>query len=269
MDNQGRQQEGRPVTEAALEHARLQELVAPFADGELPDEEGRAAVQEHLRGCARCRRELALQQVLSRALAQEPTGGASAGLRRRIERMGAPTPGRGEHAILRDRRWAASAVAALVLIGVAGGTALRGRRGDANRPIAEIPLLRDALADCRRAMARNFPRKADLQAVAEGLQFPIRALDRPGAELFSTWKTTLAGSPAAGLAYRWRGIVVVQYAVPAELIRQQPQVGEALRGAGFYARSEKGQGVIAFLEGGSGTLLVADAPPEELRRLIL
>jgi len=252
------------MTEAALEHARLQELVAAFADGELPPDEGHA-VQAHLRGCARCRRELALQQELSRALAKEPARGASAGLRRRIERIGAPAPGRS--AFLWKRRWAAPAAAALVLIGIAGATALRSRHGQ--RPVAEIPIIRDALADCRRVMGRNFPRKADLQAVAEGLQFPVRPLGRPGAELFSTWKTTLAGSPAAGLAYRWRGIVVVQYAVPTELIRQQPEVGEALRGAGYYAASEQGQGIIAFLEGGSGTVLVADVPPEELRRLML
>jgi len=130
-------------------------------------------------------------------------------------------------------------------------------------------MMRDALADCRRAMARNFPRKADLKAVGDGLQFPIRALDRPGLELFSTWKTTLAGSPAAGLAYRWRGIVVVQYSVSIELMRGQPGLGEALREDGFYAATELGQGILAILADGSGTLLVANAPPEELRRLVL
>ena len=130
-------------------------------------------------------------------------------------------------------------------------------------------MFRDAIADCGRATARNFPRKADLRAVGEALEFPIRALNRPDTELFSTWKTTLAGAPAAGLAYRWRGIVVVQYSAPTGLLRQQPGVGEALSSAGFYARSELGQGVLAVVEDGSGTLLIADAPPEELRRLIL
>ena len=101
------------------------------------------------------------------------------------------------------------------------------------------------------------------------LGFPIHPLDRPGVELFSTWRTTLAGSPAAGLAYRWRGIVVVQYAVSAEVIRGQPDVGEALRGAGFYVASDQGEGVVAVLANGSGTLLMADAPVEELRRLLL
>jgi hypothetical protein len=254
------------MTEPALEHALLQELVAAFADGELPADEARV-VQEHLRSCARCQREFALQQGLSRALAQEPASGASAGLRRRIGQIGSATPRRG--AFLSKRSWAAPAAAALVLIGVAGGTALLAPRGGGSRPIAEIPLLRDAVADCRRAMGRNFPRKADLRAVEEGLRFPVRALDRPDAELFSTWKTTLAGSPAVGLAYRWRGMVVVQYSVPTELIRQQPGIGEALRRARFYAASERGQGIVAFLADGSGTLLLADAPPEELRQLIL
>ncbi|TMA40800.1 MAG: hypothetical protein E6J82_14285 [Deltaproteobacteria bacterium] len=64
-------------------------------------------------------------------------------------------------------------------------------------------------------------------------------------------------------------MVVVQYAVPNELLRQQPDVGEALSHDGFYSSSEVGQGVVAVLKDGSGTLLIANAPPEELRRLIL
>jgi anti-sigma factor RsiW len=265
MGTHGRQRD--PVTEATLEHARLQELITPFADGELPGEE-RGAVEEHLRNCGRCRHELALQRDLSRAFAREPIPGASAELRRRIERMGEPDRRRVERAFPWNRRWVALALAGLASIAVAG-TVFRVRRSAASRSMAEIPMLRDALADCRRAMTRNFPRKADLAAVAEGLQFPIRALYGPGVELFSTWKTTLAGSPAAGLAYRWRGMVVVQYAVPAELIRQQPEMGKALSSAGYYAASELGQGVVAVLGDESGTLLIANAPPEELKRLIL
>src|SRR5205823_12888578 len=119
-----------------------------------------------------------------RAPAEDAARGAWAGLRGRIERAGAPA--RGRRACLWKRRWAAPAAAAVVLTGIAGA-ALRGRNGQ--RPVAEIPMIRDALADCRRVMGRNFPRKADLRAVAEGLQFPVHPLDRPGAELFSTWKT--------------------------------------------------------------------------------
>jgi anti-sigma factor RsiW len=89
MGSHARRQE-HPVTEAVFQHARLQELVAPFADGELSRKE-MGAVEEHLGGCARCRCELAIQQALSRALAREPMTGASASLRRRIERLGEPS----------------------------------------------------------------------------------------------------------------------------------------------------------------------------------
>ena len=252
---------------AALNHARLRELIAPFADGELTGEE-KDLLEEHLRSCGRCRRELAVQQLLSRALAREPAPAASAGLRRLIEWMGEPPAEIRRRGFPWGQRWAAPAVAALVVIGAAAGTVLRVRRDEASMSMAQIPMLRDALADCRRVMGRNFPRKADLPALADGLQFPVHALYRPGLDLFSTWKTTLAGAPAAALAYRWRGMVVVQYTVPIEVLRQQPGVGQALSGGGFYAASELGQGVVAILEGGSGTVLIADARPEELRRLI-
>ena len=264
------------MSEAALDHPLLQELVAAWADGELPRGEARV-VQEHVRTCARCEREMALQERLSSALAREPSRVASATLRRRIERMEVP-PASPESCLW--VRWTGPAAAALVAIavvigaalvsiGIGNAGALISRRGDDTRTVEAIPLLRDAAADCRRAMLRNFPRKADLAAVGEGLRFPVHRLDQADAQLFSTWKTTLAGSPAAGLAYRWRGIVVVQYVVPAELIRQQPELGEGLRGAGVYFASEHGQGIVASLVGGRGTLLVADAPPEELGKLIL
>lgn len=268
MATQNRHQGGYALTEAVLKHARLEELVASFADGELPREE-REAVEEHLEGCERCRRELALQQDLYRALAREPVARASPGLRRRIEWMGDPGTERDEHPSHRPHRWLSAALAAGVLIVAASAAAMLSSRIEASKPIAGIPVLRDALADCRRAMARNFPRKADLPALAEGLQFPVRALYRPDLELFSTWRTTLAGSQAAGLAYRWRGIVVVQYVVPASLIQQQRAIGEALAEAGFYAASQLGQGVLAVVQDGTGTLLVADVPPDQLRRLVL
>jgi Putative zinc-finger len=268
---------GHAMTGAALQHALLQELMAALADGELPSGDARV-VREHLRGCSRCQREMAVQQGLSAALAREPAAAASAGLRRRIEHMDLRSP---VGLALPWTVWAAPVAAAALLaivivggaavvsIGVGRAGALIARSGEATSRTAAIPLLRDALADCRRVMGRNFPRKADLQAVGAGLQYPVRALARPDAELFSTWTTTLAGAPAAGLAYRWRGIVVVQYEVPAELIRRQPTLGEALRAIGYYSAVEDGQGIVASLSAGSGTLLLADAPPEVLRRLIL
>jgi anti-sigma factor (TIGR02949 family) len=76
------------VTDAVREHARVRERMAAFADGELPLDEARS-LREHLRTCAQCRRELALQHSVSRALAREPIGEASPDLRRRIEQVAA------------------------------------------------------------------------------------------------------------------------------------------------------------------------------------
>src|SRR5439155_585089 len=200
-------------------------------------------VQQHLHDCVRCQRELAVHRGLSSALAHEIRRRASAGLRRRIEQIGIPTS---PPVVLPWRAWAAPAMAtalvaftivrgaAFVSVAVGHAGATLAQQGEGPRRIAAIPLLRDAVGDCRRAMTRNFPRKADLQAVAAGLPFPVHPLEQPEAELFSTWKTTLAGAPAVGLAYRWRGTVEVQYAVAAELIRQQPELGTTLRQAPFY-----------------------------------
>jgi hypothetical protein len=251
------------MIDAALEHARLQELIAAFVDGELPAEKVRA-IREHVRTCARCRNELALQRKVSWALALEPRARASAALRGRIEQIGAPSSPRQVSSW--SRRWAAPAAAALVLIGVAGGTVLL--RGSRSAAVASIPIFQDAAADCRRAMARHFPRKADLQAAGEGIAFPVRALDQPGLELFSTWKTTLAGAPAVGLAYRWRGRILVQYEVPAAVIERHSRIAEEVRKTGYYATFERGQVILASIAGETGSLLVGNAPPDQLRGLI-
>jgi Putative zinc-finger len=249
------------MSDSAIDHTLVQESIAAFADGELRPEE-RVVVENHLRTCASCRRELDVQRRIAAALATPPALFASADLRRSVEQIGRPVQRR----TASYRRWAAPAVLAVLLFGVGGRALLHGRFAERNVPIAAVPLLRDAAADCRRVMGRNFPRKADLQAVAEGLPFPVRALDRPGAELFSTWKTTLAGSPAAGLAYRWGGMVVVQYAVPAELIRNVPAMAEAIRNSGSYSVSDGGQTIVADA---SGRVFVAETSAKELRRLVL
>jgi hypothetical protein len=249
--------------ESALQHARVRELVAAFADGELVREHSRE-VEEHLDTCATCRRELALQQDIARALSREPTPGASVSLRRRIAWLGEPEPSQS-----RRWNWRWATAAAAVVAAIFAGTLVVMHRGAPGRPPAEIPLLRDALADCSRVMGRNFPKKADLAALSASVPFPVRTLVRPDAELFSTWKTTLAGAPAAGLAYRWRGIVVVQYAVATEMIGREPEVARALSRGGFYTAVHSAQSVVAVLEAGSGTVVIAEASPEELRRLIL
>ena len=52
------------MTEVALDHALLLDLVGAFSDGELPWDEARV-VHDHLRGCPPCQRELAVQRSLA------------------------------------------------------------------------------------------------------------------------------------------------------------------------------------------------------------
>ena len=188
--------------------------------------------------------------------------GASNGWASPTERASPLRPVRGAGSRPRPQRWWWSASSA-----AAGSPAATTQ---AHRPSAGSAAPRCA----RRLPPRDgaqFPEKADLAGRRGGpATFPCNRFRAPASDLFSTWKTTLAGTPAAGLAYRWRGIVVVQYAFPAELIRQQPGFGRALPRCRRSTKARTlGQGVIALLEGGSGTLLIADVPPEELRRLIL
>ena len=248
------------MLEPVLDHARLQEMVAAFADHELPPEQ-MLAVEEHLKSCTRCQRELEAQRRISRALAHEPPArGASARLRRRVEEIGAPSS-RFES----RRRWVAVGAAAAVALGVAAGSLLQRNRG---APAVDALVIRDSLADCRRVMGRNFPKKADLAGTAAGLGFPVRALPAPAGGPFSTWRTTLAGAPAAGLAYRWRGGVVVQYVVSRDVIRREPLLAAALRD-GSWSTTAQGQAILVQMRDDAATVLVGDGPVEDLRQLML
>ena len=89
MGTQGSYQHRRAKPEAPG-HARMQRTIGALADGELSAQEARA-VEEHVRGCDRCRRELRLQQDVSRALARQRVPPASSGLRRAIESIGVPS----------------------------------------------------------------------------------------------------------------------------------------------------------------------------------
>ena len=48
-----------------------EELLWSYVDGELPPEE-RKALEEHLKLCPECRRELSLMMEMERALSEEP-----------------------------------------------------------------------------------------------------------------------------------------------------------------------------------------------------
>src|SRR2546427_775549 len=138
-------------------------------------------------------------------------------------------------------------------------------------PTASFPPIRVASSGstCALAGAAGASWRCSRTSRRRSLRSPFARLRLTCADASSrSAEPTRAGAPAAGLAYLWRGIVVVQYLVPTELIRRPPEVREALRGAGFYATSEQGRGIIAFVADGCGTLLMVDASPEELRWLM-
>src|SRR5919108_6170690 len=72
-------------------HQVLIELLAAYADGELPPET-MSQIDAHLVGCARCRRDLAMHQAVRRRLGVEPPLAATPALRERITAAVAATP---------------------------------------------------------------------------------------------------------------------------------------------------------------------------------
>ena len=77
------------MNEVALGHDLVAEKIAAFSDGELNDREIRG-VERHLWECSRCRRALLVQRYLWWALGRERIARAPAGLRQRLETIGAP-----------------------------------------------------------------------------------------------------------------------------------------------------------------------------------
>src|SRR5918992_1826797 len=72
-------------------HQVLIELLAAYADGELPPETT-SQIDAHLVGCARCRRDLSVHQAVQRRLGVEPPLAAPPALRERIAAAVAATP---------------------------------------------------------------------------------------------------------------------------------------------------------------------------------
>jgi anti-sigma factor RsiW len=78
-----REAAAREAAAREARHAVLRDLLAAYADGELPAESS-SQVEAHLVGCARCRADVAVQRALRDRLGHEPMIPASAGLRARI-----------------------------------------------------------------------------------------------------------------------------------------------------------------------------------------
>src|SRR5688500_20397824 len=69
--------------EREAHHRVLIDLLGAYGDGQLAPETV-SQIDAHLIGCARCRRELGVQQALRARLAAEPPAAASPALRARV-----------------------------------------------------------------------------------------------------------------------------------------------------------------------------------------
>ncbi len=266
-----------PGDDAAREarHAVLATLLGAYADGELPPETV-SQIDAHLIGCARCRREVAMQQAVHDRLSQQALAPASAALRERVMRIVATTPltvPRPAAPSWVSRGTRVGAVAALVL----AAAAVSWWRPWADRTPAvlstevaagDVPLLASVLDDYRRVTAGDLPGRArDLDAVRSAVPFPVEPLAGSELRLLAAWSAELRGEPAAVLAYRWQDRLVLQYIVGEQAFFRHP----GLRGpvaSGLIVTSHSGaQALAAWPDAASGVVLIGDTDTGALAAL--
>jgi len=270
-----------PAERAAREnqHQVLIDLLAGYADGELPPETT-SQIDAHLVGCLRCRRELAVHLAMHRRLGFEPPVAAPPALRERIKAAIAAMPapelapaGESDRFSQLRRPWVLGSLAAVVIAAGIGATrivrhATSGTPASLTTSAASVPLLRDVLLDYRRVTSSDLPGRArDLDAVRSAVPFPIEPLQAPSVRLIAAWTTQLVDDPAVVLAYRWDDRIVLEYIVPEQRFFQHPALRQAVAGGGLLAAQEGAQAVVAWPTSSAGALLVGDVPPEQLRAL--
>lgn len=261
-------------------HAVLADLLAAYADGELPAETV-SQIDAHLVGCDRCRRDLSAQQAVRRRLGAEPIAAASPALRERIGLAieaaeprvsgvgrGASSPPIPTPDTRRPTPRVAIAVVAVALTIAAAAFTFVSREpgrvvGPAvatlQAPAPSVPLLRDVLSDYRRVVAGDLPGRArDLDAVRAAVGFPVEPMQSRGLRLLAAWTTTLAGEPAAVLAYRWDDRILLQYLVSEERFFRHPAVRAGVTGGRVLAGGESAQAVAAWPAREAGAVLVGD-----------
>jgi anti-sigma factor RsiW len=269
-----------PAERAAREeqHQVIIELLAAYADGELPPETT-SQIDAHLVGCARCRRDLTVHQAVRRRLGVEPPLAAPPALRERIAAAVATTPVAApsipaSRPLPATRKLAVIASALAALAAAVGIGVARDNRADspalgalASSPVS-VPLIRGVLTDYRRVTATDLPGRArDLDVVRGAVPFPVEPLHAPGLRLLAVWTTELDGEPAAVLAYRWEDRIVLEYLVPETRFFQHRDVRRAVTDGKLLVASDGGQGIVAWPTEAAGALLVGDLGPERLARL--
>ncbi|AHG88972.1 hypothetical protein J421_1435 [Gemmatirosa kalamazoonensis] len=270
--------------ERRAQHELLIDLLGAYVDEELPPETA-SQLDAHLVGCARCRREVQLQLAVRDSLGTTPVAPARPALRDRIlaattalpqPTVAPPAPidfHVEDAAVPRrstGRRLALWLVAAIVLLGaVLAWRALGGPGGSRvtllATPTTSVPLLASAAADFRRVASADLPGPArDLEAVRAAVGVPIEPITRPGVRLIGAWTTTLAGEPAAVLAYRWDDRLVVQYIVPEQLFFRHPAVRAAVASHRRLGAVDGTVGLVAWPLAAAGSVLVGEGSPERL-----
>ena len=269
-------------------HELLASFLAASVDGELPAET-QSQLDAHLAGCARCRRELSMHRALRDRLGREPVPAATSALRERIATgiRYAPPPtmpvddGETDGTLTADaspsrakRRPLAAAVALVVLIGILASSLKSGSlifpyagRGAVSAlppkalvaSSASVPLFAAVLSDYRRVTASDLPGRArDIGAVRAAVPFSVTPLENPELRLLAAWTTSLAGEPAAVLAYRWNDRVVLQYLVSDALLFQSPNVRALLAQQRDVTSRDGEQGLLLWSQPESGSILVGE-----------
>jgi anti-sigma factor RsiW len=274
---------GDPSEEAIREtrHQVLRELLAAYADRELPPETT-AQIDAHLIGCVQCRRELEVHDSIRERLAAEPPAASSPALRARIAAALDAVPVPAPVALDEPRqvdiahRWITWVAITGWIVSAALGIALATRSGvvaqsdGATRavaaPVHSVPLLDGIISDYSRVATGDLPGRArDLSSVRAAVSFPIEPLRAPNLRLLAAWTTDVRGEPAAVLAYRLDDRMIVQYLVAEDAFFRHPAVRSAVADRHLLIASDSARAIAAWPEAATGTVLIGNVPARWLQ----
>lgn len=258
-------------------HGWTWQRLAAYAGGRLDDAET-MQVERHLRVCAECRRDLSIQVVnnsrlVDASLAEPGLAEAQAASlhalqryanrRRGIERVGLWS----RIPLRRLAVYGGWCTAILLAILLVHREAVHG--ADTEVVLSpSIPMIDHALSDYRLRIRHGIRmRPVTLERLSRDVGLPVSRLLASRARLIAGWAMTLRGEPAAALAYRLDGQVVIQYVISEALFFRQQVVRDAVRRTGRYRTVDGDHAVVAWPGLGAGVLLIGAGPVELLDRV--